>query len=411
MAYISRPQHLEAGRCIMEKFIFTYSLTTPPIQGKRTVCGVVGSGNLEVIVEGNTTTTFEVATSVGNFQAIWQSVIDDFVNEYHPAGLKFILNDNGATPFTVSLRLRQAIEQFQTESHIGSNHVELDARKRIISVLDEHSFKEWLAEDYFYSPHLAALGLPCQADDGLVIGSGTVLGKTTLIAAQQKDFMGGAVGELHGAKLTGLFYRAIELNVNAVVLLIDSGGVRLQEANAGEIAISEIIRAVLLARQHGIVTVGIVCGKNGAYGGMGIISTCLDYLIVNEVARIGVSGAEVIQTVKGVEAFDARDHALVWRVYGGRTRYLQQVAAAYVHSDIISIRNSLQDILKRPRCSFIDRVRQDHELLMQRLEQTQGYQEEGAYLAKDHPELVKTIFEMNSKEFLVAARQLLKNGD
>lgn len=49
--------------------------------------------------------------------------------------------------------------------------------------------------------------------------------------------MGGAVGEIHGAKLTALFKAAVNLNVAAVVLLIDSSGVRLQEANAGEIGV------------------------------------------------------------------------------------------------------------------------------------------------------------------------------
>ena len=395
----------------MEKFIINYALTTPAIKGKRTICGVVGSGNLEVIVDENSETTFEISTAVGNHQVIWQSVIDDFVTEYKPAGLKFILNDNGATPFTVSLRLRQAIEQFQSDVQLGNTYVDLNARKRILSILDEHSFKEWLAEDFFYSPHLTALGLPCEADDGVVIGSGIVFGKTALIAAQQKDFMGGAIGEMHGAKLTGLFYSAVQLNVSVVILLIDSGGVRLQEANAGEIAVSEIIRALLIARQHGIVTIGIICGKNGAYGGMGIISTCLDHLIVNEVARIGVSGAEVIQTVKGVEEFNAQDHALVWRVYGGRTRYLQQVADTYVHSDIPNIRDGLKNILNKPPCSFMDRVRQDHELLTHRLKKTEGYQEEGTYLAKVHPEIVKTIFELNTKDFLDVATQLLKDGE
>ena len=394
----------------MEKFILQYKLTTKPIQGKDTVCGVVGSGNLEVIVEKADTTTFEVITLVDNYKDIWKSVIDSFVAESNPAGLKFTLNDNGATPFTVSLRLRQAFEQYQANETIGYQYVEIDARKRIHSLVDEESFKEWLSDEHFYSPHLADLDLPTEADDGIIIGSATFSGLPILIAAQQKDFMGGAVGEMHGAKLTGLLYRAVQLKVHAVVLLIDSGGVRLQEANAGEIAISEIIRALFLARQHGIITIGVICGKNGAYGGMGITSTCMDYLIVNEVARIGVSGAEVIETVKGPDAFNAEDHALVWRVYGGRTRYLQQVANEYVHSEITNVREGIKKLIEIKPCSFLEKVKNTHKQLKDRLTKTQGCQEEGDYLAKDNPEIASKIFESNTQDFLIAANTLIKNG-
>ena len=62
--------------------------------------------------------------------------------------------------------------------------------------------------------------------------------------------MGGAVGEVHGAKLTGLFERAID-HALPVVLLLESGGVRLHEANAGLIAVSETMRALLDARAAG----------------------------------------------------------------------------------------------------------------------------------------------------------------
>ena len=60
--------------------------------------------------------------------------------------------------------------------------------------------------------------------------------------------MGGAVGEVHGAKLAGLLERALDERPAAVLLLVESGGVRLHEANAGLIAVSEVMRAVLAVR-------------------------------------------------------------------------------------------------------------------------------------------------------------------
>ena len=88
--------------------------------------------------------------------------------------------------------------------------------------------------------------------------------------------MGGAVGEVHGAKLTGLFERAIDQRPAAVLLLLESGGVRLHEANAGLIAVSETMRALLDARAAGIPVVGLIGSSVGCFGGMGLIAACCD---------------------------------------------------------------------------------------------------------------------------------------
>jgi acetyl-CoA carboxylase carboxyltransferase component len=97
----------------------------------------------------------------------------------------------------------------------------------------------------------------------VITGTAKMGGTTIAITSQQKDFIGGAVGEVHGAKIIGLIQYAMKHRLAAIVLLIDSGGVRLQEANVGEIEISEIIRALLAARSAGIKIIGVVCGVNG----------------------------------------------------------------------------------------------------------------------------------------------------
>ena len=105
-----------------------------------------------------------------------------------------------------------------------------------------------------------------------------------------------------------------------MLLLLDTGGVRLQEANAGELAISEIINAIIAARLAGVAVVALIGGRSGAFGGGGIVTACCSRIVVSEHARVGVSGPEVIETNKGVEEFDSKDRALVWRITGGRTR-------------------------------------------------------------------------------------------
>ncbi|KTC83656.1 biotin-independent malonate decarboxylase subunit beta [Legionella cincinnatiensis] len=395
----------------MENMEFRFTLSGNRLRGKRTVCGVVGSGNLEVIIEENNTaeTLFMIQTAVDHYKPVWKMVIADFMRQHKPIGLQFTLNDNGAMPAVVLLRLTQALEEFQGYYKIGNNYQELSARERIHALFDTNSFIEWLAEEKHYSPYLAALNLPGEADDGVVIGSAFLGKNKVLVASQQKDFMGGAVGEIHGAKLTGLFKAAIASKVKAVILLIDSGGVRLHEANAGEIAISETIRAIFDARNNGIMTVGVVCGKNGAFGGMGIISSCLDYLIINEVGRIGVSGPEVIQAVAGIEVFNALDRALVWRVYGGKTRYLQDVAQSYVSSDIAAIRDKLITALDKKIPLDINSIKQKHNLLKKRFQDTIGYQEEGTYLSDVAPKYAATLFNMKDEEFLKAAKEIKTN--
>ena len=54
--------------------------------------------------------------------------------------------------------------------------------------------------------------------------------RTVFVAAQEGEFMGGGVGEVHGAKLVGMLRRALRDKPDAVLLLAEPGGVRLHEA-------------------------------------------------------------------------------------------------------------------------------------------------------------------------------------
>lgn len=227
---------------------------------------------------------------------------------------------------------------------------EASARERLFGLLDPGSFREFLPPPArTFSPHLAQLDQPGAFDDGLIVGEGALDGRPVLAAAQEGAFMGGAVGEVHGAKLVGLLQRAVDTRPAAVVLLPDSGGVRLHEANAGLIAISEIIRAILATRASGVPVLPLIGGSNGAFGGMGIVVRCCDTVIVSEEGRIGLSGPEVIETVRGVEEFDSRDRALVWRTTGGKHRYLLGEADALVADDIPAFRAAASAALEQRR--------------------------------------------------------------
>jgi len=245
---------------------------------------------------------------------------------------------------------------------------EAGARRRLLSVLDPGSFQELVGPaERVQSPHLAALDLPAAFDDGVAVGQGKLQGRPVLAASQEGAFLGGAVGEVHGAKLTGLLRRAARERPDGVLLLLDSGGVRLQEANAGLLAVSEILRALLAARAAGVPVVGLIGGGWGCFGGMGIVGRCCDALAMSEEGRLGLSGPDVIEATRGVEELDTRDRALVWRLYGGKHRLLLGEADLLVEDDLGAFREAAAALLSRRRLLTLARLERAQEALEERL--------------------------------------------
>jgi malonate decarboxylase beta subunit len=228
------------------------------------------------------------------------------------------------------------------------SYFESSARQRLGELVDKDSFIEFCPPEMRKtSPHLAQLDAPLAFDDGVVVGRATLAGHKVLIVAQEGRFNGGAVGEVHGAKIRGLFDKALQEKPAAVLLLVDSGGVRLHEANAGLIAISEIMRAVLRVQAAGIPVFALVGGSCGAFGGMGIVTRLCAEVVMSEQGRLALSGPEVIETVKGVEEFDSRDRALVWRVTGGKLRRALGEATLLVDDLVPSFRDAAAELITK----------------------------------------------------------------
>jgi malonate decarboxylase delta subunit len=105
----------------MEKFEFQYSAGQPA--PRRVMVGVVGSGDLEVLVEPGPAghTRIRVTTSVDGFGRVWQALLDRLFKadaSTRPA-LEIEINDFGATPGVVGLRLAQAFEMLGSTSSRG----------------------------------------------------------------------------------------------------------------------------------------------------------------------------------------------------------------------------------------------------------------------------------------------------
>lgn len=104
----------------MEYLRFEYQGSGPvPLSRPAVLAGVVSSGNLEVLIESadfNGSGHVEVRTSAQGYSDVWRAVLDDFALRHDLSNLRISINDGGATPAVVGLRLDQAMEEY-VESH------------------------------------------------------------------------------------------------------------------------------------------------------------------------------------------------------------------------------------------------------------------------------------------------------
>lgn len=251
-----------------------------------------------------------------------------------------------------------------------ASFLDADARSRLLGLFDAGSFEEFLPD--VVSPHLAQLNAPAAPGDGVVVGRARLAGRRVLAASQDGHFMGGAVGEVHGAKLVGLLRRAAAERPHAVLLLLESGGARLHEANASMIAISEVMRALLDARAAGVPVIALIGGANGAFGGIGLIARCANAIVIAEGGRLAMSGPKVIETASGIDEFDASDAALVWRTTGARHRYLLGDCQAVVPDSMAAFRQAAQELAAGARGATVELtlegLEREQQMLAERIE-------------------------------------------
>jgi malonate decarboxylase beta subunit len=283
------------------------------------------------------------------------------------------------------------------------------ARQRVAGLLDPNSFTEFLGPSKrIQSPHLHLFDLPSAFDDGVVIGRGTLEGKPVLIAAQEGQFMGGTFAEISGAKLVGLVRAARDHKdlPQTVLLLMDSGGVRLQEANAGELAVAELMRAIVEARCAGVAVIALVGGRAGAFGGAGLTTATCSRIAVSEQGRIAVSGPEVIETNKGVEEFDAENKALVWSTDGGKNRRLIGGADAFAEDSMEGFRAAATALMAKVPAFDLKTMQAEQERLAMRQNRFSACDDAVSMwrvLAVSEPEAIR---DMDGKDFAALANSI-----
>lgn len=229
--------------------------------------------------------------------------------------------------------------------------IELKARQRAQALLDEGSYRELLDPfEGVMSPWLGAQGIVPQADDGMVVAKGTINGKPAVVVAIEGAFQGGSMGEVSGAKMAAALELAAEDNRNGIptqaVLCLETGGVRLQEANLGLAAIADIHAAIVDLRRY-IPVIGIVAGTVGCFGGMSIAAALCSYLIVTREARLGLNGPQVIEQEAGIEEYDSRDRPFIWSMTGGEVRYQSGLVEALVGDGVNAVKAAMNEALAK----------------------------------------------------------------
>lgn len=226
-----------------------------------------------------------------------------------------------------------------------NSFVELNARQRAFALVDAGTGRELVgALDYMISPHLMPQGIVPESDDGVVLVKGKVADKNVVIISIEGKFQGGGIGEVSGAKIVAALEHALHDNENGTevypVIILDTGGVRLQEANYGLLSISEIHNMVVALKKY-VPVIGLVPGKVGSFGGMSITAAILSYLITTNRARIALNGPEVIEQEAGVREFDSSDKDLIWNTLGTQQRVQTGIADEIVADDVTALKDAL----------------------------------------------------------------------
>jgi malonate decarboxylase beta subunit len=100
---------------------------------------------------------------------------------------------------------------------------------------------------------------------------------------------------------------------------------------------------------------------------MGIVAACADAIVMSETGRHAMSGPEVIESAGGVEEFDSRDRALVWRTTGGKHRWESGDCEALVADDVAAFRAAALEFLARRRPLTLETLEREHTLLTARM--------------------------------------------
>ena len=363
----SRSVSSTMGVLLMETLNFEYEAKGPLT--RRAHVGVVGSGDLEVLIEPSDKPTAQVRvrTSVDGYAQVWKSVLDRFFSRFELCGesgdqrlrgnardgdLAARTGRGGGAVMMHATHSDNPITKERRDRFLSRQSViEMRARERARALLDPGSFRELLGPfDRLESPWLPLQGIVPESDDGVIIARGQLAGQPAVIMAIEGAFQGGGMGEVSASKIAGalaLARRDCESGKPILpVLLLETGGVRLQEANLGEAVVAEIHAEIIALRRH-VPVIGVITGMVGCFGGMSIAAGLCSYLVVFPQARLELNGPEVIEQEAGIDELDASDKHLIWSLIGGEQRFETGFADALIEDDAKALRQTIAALAAR----------------------------------------------------------------
>ena len=173
----------------------------------------------------------------------------------------------------------------------------LTARERIITLLDPKSFHEYdlFVEHAGKDFNMDKKYLP---GDGVITGTGTILGHPVCIYAQDFTVAGGSLGWMHAKKITKIMDHAMKLKV-PLIGINDSGGARIQEGVNSLAGYGEIFYRNTMASGF-IPQISVILGP--CAGGAVYSPALTDFVfVVDKISKMFITGPEVIKTTIGEE--------------------------------------------------------------------------------------------------------------
>ena len=257
-----------------------------------------------------------------------------------------------------------------------STTAKVSARQRIESILDDNSFVEIgaLVKARSTDFNIKTNDTP---SDGVITGYGIVNGKLVYIYSQDASVIGGSVGEMHAKKIVNLYNMAMKTGA-PVIGLVDSTGLRLQEAVDGLNAFGEIYLKQAMA--SGVIPmITAVFGSCG--GGLSVVSSMGDFtfmegekaeLFVNSPNAINENRKEVcdsasakFQSESGTvdfvgtesEIFEGiRDLVSILPSNNEKADYEEECDEDFLRI-LLNVRENIFDVLKNRKMNISDRVK------------------------------------------------------
>jgi len=172
----------------------------------------------------------------------------------------------------------------------------MTARERIDALIDPDTFQEI---GLFRKNRTVTFGMDT-ADmpaDGVVTGTGAVMGRPIHIASQDFTVMGGSAGETHSIKVVEMLEAALKCGT-PFVFINDSGGARVQEGIDSLSGYGKVFYANVLL--SGVVPqISIIAGP--CAGGAAYSPALTDFIIQTRKAHMFITGPNVIKQVTGEE--------------------------------------------------------------------------------------------------------------